>query len=296
MLNLEHLEHFLITTKYLSITAAAEKLFLNQSTLSRQISALEAECRAPLFDRSGRTLRLTEAGLKLQEEAVQIIEMQSRVVESVRLSASRDAKRIMIHTMPGYFESVDRIYRSMRNCHPEIEIGFRHLQMSELSADLTQGTADFGVTYDCFLQPIRDNPQFAIHPLDMEGFVCLCSPEHDFATREAVTLEECMRANLLFGADFPLILRDKTQRDVYRPYRPYGNMETLRYRLMVNDGIIILPKSSATVHSNEFHRIPIINEELGNRIVLVYTNEKKQNPVCRYMLMEVEKLYPLRSK
>jgi LysR family cyn operon transcriptional activator len=79
MLNLEYLEHFLITTKYMSFTVAAEKLFMNQSTLSRQISSIEEECHAPLFDRTGRMLRLTEAGLKLQEEGAILLSLQAQI-------------------------------------------------------------------------------------------------------------------------------------------------------------------------------------------------------------------------
>ena len=41
----EQLQHFLMLTECLNYTAAAERLFISQSTLSRSISAFEAELR-----------------------------------------------------------------------------------------------------------------------------------------------------------------------------------------------------------------------------------------------------------
>ena len=52
-----------------SLTAAARKIGLTQPTLSRQVAELEASLGVALFDRIGKRLRLTDAGLCLLEHA-----------------------------------------------------------------------------------------------------------------------------------------------------------------------------------------------------------------------------------
>ena len=58
------LQYFLATAKYKQITRASEMLYVSQSTVSMAISRLEEELGTRLFERSGRSLTLTEAGLE----------------------------------------------------------------------------------------------------------------------------------------------------------------------------------------------------------------------------------------
>lgn len=69
-----------------SLTAAADKLGISQSAVSRQITALEEYLEMPLFHRHARGLTLTEQGEILfrtaDEVAVQIARVQSNVIDS----------------------------------------------------------------------------------------------------------------------------------------------------------------------------------------------------------------------
>ena len=59
---LRHIRYFLAVAEHGNFTRAAEALRVSQPTLSQQIRQLEDTLRAPLFDRSGRTVVLTDAG------------------------------------------------------------------------------------------------------------------------------------------------------------------------------------------------------------------------------------------
>lgn len=69
-----------------SLTAAADKLSISQSAVSRQITALEEFLEMPLFHRHARGLTLTEQGQILfktaDDVAVQIARVQSNVIDS----------------------------------------------------------------------------------------------------------------------------------------------------------------------------------------------------------------------
>ncbi len=64
-----HTRAFLVTAEEGTLSAAAKALGLTQPTLSRQVSALEADLGLTLFERVGQRLVLTESGMELLEHA-----------------------------------------------------------------------------------------------------------------------------------------------------------------------------------------------------------------------------------
>ena len=62
-LNYHHLRYFQVVAHEGPLTRAAERLNVSQSALSSQIRQLEDRLGQALFDRRGRALHLTEAGL-----------------------------------------------------------------------------------------------------------------------------------------------------------------------------------------------------------------------------------------
>src|SRR3954451_20384608 len=81
---LRHLRYFLAVADALHFTRAAEALHVSQPTLSLQIMELERMLGAPLFDRTGRTVRLTEAGEVFRRHAIGAL----REVETGRAAVS----------------------------------------------------------------------------------------------------------------------------------------------------------------------------------------------------------------
>lgn len=61
-MELRQLEYFAAVAEEANFTRAAARVHISQSGVSAQVRALEKELGAELFDRSGRTARLTEAG------------------------------------------------------------------------------------------------------------------------------------------------------------------------------------------------------------------------------------------
>ena len=61
-LNYHHLLYFWVAAREGSITKACRLLHLAQPTVSGQIKALEKSLKASLFDRSGRSIVLTDTG------------------------------------------------------------------------------------------------------------------------------------------------------------------------------------------------------------------------------------------
>lgn len=65
---------FVVLARCGSFTQTARELYLTQSAVSHAIKSLEEELDCRLFDRLGRTARLTPAGLRLHEYAIRILD------------------------------------------------------------------------------------------------------------------------------------------------------------------------------------------------------------------------------
>ena len=67
-MELQQIKYFLTLAQELHFWNTAEKMFITQSALSRQIKALEDELGVKLFERNKRNVKLTEAGVFLRDQ------------------------------------------------------------------------------------------------------------------------------------------------------------------------------------------------------------------------------------
>ncbi len=82
-LNYHHLRYFWEVARAGSLRAASEKLHVSQPTLSGQIKLLEDSLQRQLFERSGRGLKLTNAGHMVLNYANEIFSMGNRLMEAL---------------------------------------------------------------------------------------------------------------------------------------------------------------------------------------------------------------------
>lgn len=88
-LRLDWLETFLAIAETGSLTAAGERVARSQSAISLQLRQLEAVVGARLFDRGGRTVRLTAAGERLRPYAHRAVEAADAAVGAAAVDAAR---------------------------------------------------------------------------------------------------------------------------------------------------------------------------------------------------------------
>ncbi len=83
-LNYNHLHYFWTVAREGSIARAAETLHLTPQTISGQLKQLEERVGAPLFQRAGRGLALTETGELVAQYADEIFALGSELAQRVR--------------------------------------------------------------------------------------------------------------------------------------------------------------------------------------------------------------------
>lgn len=104
----QNLKAFLLVAETGSFSVAAQKLYLTQPAVSKRVAQLEEQLNAALFDRVGRTIRLTEAGeallpharavhLELQAAEQSVRDLTGEVRGRLRLATSH---HIGLHRLP----------------------------------------------------------------------------------------------------------------------------------------------------------------------------------------------------
>ena len=100
-MKIEVLREFLCLCEELNYTKAAQKLFINQSALSRHMASLESELGCTLFDRDHRSVNLTCAGELLRNRAAGLVSLHDGIVSEVRAESLKHGDAIRVGYLRG---------------------------------------------------------------------------------------------------------------------------------------------------------------------------------------------------
>jgi DNA-binding transcriptional LysR family regulator len=133
------LRGFEASARLLSFTLAARELSLTQSSISRQVSALERHIGRPLFVRRTRALELTPAGAKLLRSVQEALRQVDRAVDEIRGGERRTRVSLATYASFASLWLVPRLAAFQRD-HPGIEIridaGDRFVDLEAEGVDL----------------------------------------------------------------------------------------------------------------------------------------------------------------
>lgn len=142
-MNADDARMFVRVASSLSITKAARILDLPKSTVSRRIAELESFFGVQLFERTTRSMRLTEAGHRLLQESRLIIEAHERAYEIVKGNTMEvsGVLRVSASLSVGQYIIAPRL-AELRRKYPELTI---ELNLSNRRVDLVEEGFDLAV-------------------------------------------------------------------------------------------------------------------------------------------------------
>lgn len=164
-MELRVLRYFIEVAREQNITAAAEKLYVTQSTLSKQLMDLEKELGKKLLVRGKRKTTLTEDGMFLFRRAQEIVDLADKTEFS--LKGTNEAITGDISIGCGETEGIQIIIDAMKQLneqHPDIRFHLYSGNDEDVSERLDNGLVDFGLfvgntnldKYDYLKLPIND--------------------------------------------------------------------------------------------------------------------------------------------
>lgn len=183
-MELRKLEYFVAVCEELHFTKAAEKIDISQPNLSLQIKALEEEIGTPLFDRIGKRIALTEAGLILLKHTRSIFQnLQNALHEIDELHHQRGGS-LSVGALPSELDfRLTPMFISFCQKYPNVRLKI----VSEVDlAELVLSTEiDIGIS----VKPLFD-PRLVIRPLTREEYGVVVSKDHELSSKESISLTE----------------------------------------------------------------------------------------------------------
>jgi DNA-binding transcriptional LysR family regulator len=160
-----------------SLSRAADRLGIAQPALSRQVKLLEEELGARLFDRHGRGMVPTEAGLRVLDHAARIM----AELDAIRGAANPDGASLRGIVTIGTTPTVATLLPvplalRVRERHPQLGLRFASAFSGHLIDWVQRGEVDLAVSYDP--QPLRS---LRIEKLMVEELVLVGPPDWGLA-------------------------------------------------------------------------------------------------------------------
>lgn len=139
------LRYFASVARHLSFTKAAEDLHVVQSTISKQISALEKDLGVKLFHREHQSVSLTAAGARLASDVDDYLEQYRTIDERVRRLYCEFDQKLRIGMGPLEFSIIAQPLKRFVERWPRIEVSCSVYTYQRLVRHLRSGTVDVAV-------------------------------------------------------------------------------------------------------------------------------------------------------
>jgi len=176
-MELRHLRYFRVVAELQHFHKAAKKLCISQPALSNQIKQLEEELNTKLFERVGRSVRLSESGELVLSSAKLILSQVELLRESVSDLESGHSGSLKV----GVLQSISALYLrqlviDFDRCYPNISLHIEELANHQIESKVSSGEIDVGIGF--ILQREYKNIEF--ETLFSERWKLVIAPKNEF--------------------------------------------------------------------------------------------------------------------
>ncbi|MES2533811.1 MAG: LysR family transcriptional regulator [Pseudomonadota bacterium] len=139
---------FLAIAELGSLTRAALFLDSNQSLLSRHLNALERECKARLFNRTGRGVTLSDVGQRIFPLVKSLLSDAEQLEAEIHGEARETAGRVTLGSLPSITNPmVGRLFKQLRDKHPGVQLKVLEGSSGQVEEWLADGRVDIAILY-----------------------------------------------------------------------------------------------------------------------------------------------------
>ena len=187
------LRYFVAVAEELHFGRAATRLHIAQPSLSRAVRELERELGAELLTRTKRSVRLTEAGRALLQEAPRALEEVERACELARGAARGEAGQLRLGFLPSANVALlPALVRESRKASPHLLLRLHELFDDPQLAALSARRLDLGI-----LRAPRPDDELVFEPLLREHLSLAVARDHRLASRRRVSYGDLRHEDLI---------------------------------------------------------------------------------------------------
>lgn len=176
---------YLAVHRHGSIRAAADRLGVAPSVVSRQIAEMEAQIGVTLLDRSSRGVSLTDAGLLVLEHMRHVVEEAGFLTEQLADLRGIQQRNVRIHCGEGFL--ADFMQNGLGGfMNPNVRYELLVGSTDAVVAALANGESDIGIAYNPPVTGAVRSLASARHPLCV-----VMPPDHPLTAMKTVRLADC---------------------------------------------------------------------------------------------------------
>ena len=289
-MNLSELKVFLTVANERSFSRAAVKLHKTQPAISQAIRRLEESLNERLFDRSSKGGQLTEAGTVLLDYANRFERLSLETLGAMQELQDLRRGRVLIGANEAAAHIVLPVIKQFRAAHPQAQVEVSRQPSRQIAEEVLSRTLDFGVL--TFSPPGRGLLEVT---LGKDELVMLVNPEHSFAERTTVTMEEFRQETVIAHND-PSPARERVLRLYEERHTPINiqialpSLDGIKRAVEMGLGVALLPKRCARseLASRRLRAVRVLGLELPRQVQLIYRRSGEMSHAAEAFLAEAK--------
>jgi len=286
-MDIQNLKAFIIVSENSSFSKAAEKLFITQPAVSKRISSLEQELGVKLFDRIGKSVQTTEAGLALLVSAKRILtelEDSRRVISNLtgkvngplRLGTSH---HIGLHRLPP-------VLRSYTAQYPDVDLDIRFMDSEGACEAVIKGDLELAIA----TLPDEEMDNMSTEIIWHDPLCIVISKDHLLAKEQNIKQNTLLEypAILPSQSTFTRGLMEKALTMDSKKMKiamETNYLETIKMMVSIGLGWSVLPKSMIT---DDIKCINIKNISMERQLGVAYHAERTLSNAAKMLLMKLK--------
>lgn len=217
-----------------NLTKAAEMLFVSQSALSHQLSALEEECQTQLFVRTKKQMLLTPAGERLLKTANQVLCELEKATRDIQRMNQEDAGTLRITTgCYTCYHWLSPVLKKYRKAYPNVSLEIIPEGTYQSFEYLLDGKVDLVLISD-----IISNPNLEFNPIFEDELIAVVSPDHHLKDRKFITPND-FEENPLIMYNVP----DENSSILNEFFKPANQWPSEILRMQLTEAVIEMVKA-----------------------------------------------------
>lgn len=282
-MNTDQIKSFLEVVKYNNFTKAAQHLYINQSTVSRQIADLEKEFGAQLFIRAGGNVQLTEAGRFFAKECKDVLVRYERMKSRMTAIASGKGGKLIVGLPLNVF-GMSHGFSPAKLVQEHPEADFKFIMMNsidDVNAALLCGDIDVSVSFDFATRKIEQEMDIKyIRKCPFEFFIGERSKVPQRLDSQTLLDQELVVLRSEYQPPFLASIISKITYDKPNEITFCENYESMLMEVSSGTGIGILPEIIYEQARVGYNLRTVEVEGVRNQInYVMLSNKKNSNPM-----------------
>ena len=292
-LEFRHYKYFLAVAKELHFRKAADRLYISQPGLSRQIKQMEDSLGIKLFERNNRKVELTKAGKFLQQELlIHFKQLEDILHHTKLLSDGIDGNLKLGYVGSAMQELIPKLLLRFRDNNPNVLINLTEIDNRQQIQALLNQEIDIG-----FVRMERVPKGLEIFPAIEETFSLVLPKNHNINESNFKNLSQFKDEQfILFDASYSESYYEKVMQifddSGFFPNISHSTVNASSiYRLVENNmGISIVPTSLQYGYNLDIKFIELTNIVQRTTLKMVW-NSGNNNPVLGRFIKVIKNGY-----